>query len=271
MKSLSVVQTETNHRADLIHQAVSYYQTKLANHPIRPFCEKGLLSRSLVEDFARIQYVDSTLWVAMLSLARGRVSNPKLSEAIRKNIFVRWELRRPACYPRAGVCQKPRNSSGVRRLPGLCSSHRTFRKSHECFRSGRETGSFRVGSGRQTLVPTLFSMFRPAFQHHAGADLRYLDEHITIDADEHAQWMLEAAVEVSETEAGFKEIIHGSTRRSSDSKRARCSLCKGDTSSTSENGGSHVEIRAKKLIFTVIRRRTKPTLFPGPISRALYL
>ena len=42
MKSLSIAQTETDHRAELVHQAVSYYQTKLANHPIRPFCEKGL-------------------------------------------------------------------------------------------------------------------------------------------------------------------------------------------------------------------------------------
>ena len=210
MKSLSIVQTETNHRAQLIHQAVSYYQTKLANHPIRPFCEKGLLSRALVEDFAKIQYVDSTLWVAMLSLARGRVANPKLSEAIRKNILC--EVGNSG-VPHVTLAQDFVQSLGI---PAEFGDYQDYAPltahSVKVMNVFDQAGDGVIGGWllvAETLVPTLFSMFRPSFQHHAGADLRYLDEHITIDAEEHSQWMLEAAVEISETEAGFKEIIHG--------------------------------------------------------------
>lgn len=61
----------------------------------------------------------------------------------------------------------------------------------------------------ETLVPTLFSLFRPAFRRSPSVDLRYLDEHIAVDSDEHARWMHDAALEIAQTEGGFRSVIQG--------------------------------------------------------------
>ena len=46
----------------------------------------------------------------------------------------------------------------------------------------------------ETLVPDMFAIVRPCFA--AIADTHYFDEHIAVDADEHATWMAEAVDEV---------------------------------------------------------------------------
>jgi hypothetical protein len=70
-----------------IQHAVEFYREGLAQHPVAQLCADGALSRKLLQEFARIQYVDSTLWVAMLSLAKGRVKHARLKRAITENIL----------------------------------------------------------------------------------------------------------------------------------------------------------------------------------------
>jgi len=72
---------------------------------------------------------------------------------------------------------------------------------------------------QESLVPVLFEVFRPAFAKIKGVDLTYLDEHIRVDADEHAKWMLDgvlALLEKSRTDHGsewgetiLKGVLYG--------------------------------------------------------------
>jgi hypothetical protein len=48
----------------------------------------------------------------------------------------------------------------------------------------------------ETLVPEFFALFRPRFQGISGVDLNYLDEHIKVDAEDHAAWMATAANDI---------------------------------------------------------------------------
>lgn len=62
----------------------------------------------------------------------------------------------------------------------------------------------------ETLVPVFFGIFRPAFAQIHGVDLRYLDEHISVDADEHSQWMNEAVQELLvKDKSSFEQILNG--------------------------------------------------------------
>ena len=61
----------------------------------------------------------------------------------------------------------------------------------------------------ETLVPVFFALFRPAFVRFPNVDMRYLDEHITVDADEHAQWMNEAVLALLRDESSYEQILAG--------------------------------------------------------------
>src|SRR6185437_9820748 len=65
----------------------------------------------------------------------------------------------------------------------------------------------------EALVPHMFAMFLRAFERIKGSDLTYLREHISVDSDEHSQWMLEAARELLDRpgteERSFQGILDG--------------------------------------------------------------
>lgn len=193
-----------------IHEALIYYDSSLATHPIARLCRDGILPRPLALEFARAQYVDSTLWVAMLSLAKGKVKNHKLSEAIRKNILC--EVGNEG-VPHTTLCQSFVESLGESARFGTYENYAPV-AAHpmEVMNVFDQAGDGLIAGWllvSETLVPRLFQVFRPAFTQFHGADLRYLDEHITVDADEHSKWMLEAALEIAETPEGLEEVLQG--------------------------------------------------------------
>jgi pyrroloquinoline quinone (PQQ) biosynthesis protein C len=191
-----------------IQHAVEFYREGLAQHPVAQLCADGALSRKLLQEFARIQYVDSTLWVAMLSLAKGRVKHARLKRAITENILCESGH---VGTPHTTLCQRFVESLGTTAEFGDYRVYAPMTAHSVEVMNVFDRGGDGIISGwllaAESLVPTLFSVFRPAFAQVPGADLTYLDEHIHVDAEEHAQWMCEAAQEISTTEEGFRSVM----------------------------------------------------------------
>lgn len=188
---------------------IADYVRMLSRHPVRTLAEAGRISRTLLEEFAKAQYVDSSLWVTMLSLAKGRVRSKKLSEAITKNILC--ETGHDG-LPHITSCQRFVESLGIEATFGESHGYAPLASHALRVMNAFDHGSEGIIAGwllvAETLVPELFKMFRPAFLAIQGVDLHYLDEHIAVDADEHALWMMEAACELA-TEGNLIDVEIG--------------------------------------------------------------
>ncbi len=93
-----------------LERALTRYRVQLETHPIRPLCDRASLPRPVLEAFARAQFVDSTIWVAMLALIKGHVLSPVLQEAVRKNIL---DEVGASGIPHVTLCQRFVESVGV--------------------------------------------------------------------------------------------------------------------------------------------------------------
>ena len=149
--------------------------------------------------------MDSILWVPMLALMKERATSPLLRSAIRDNLaceagiegISHVELARQ--FVRSlGISSAP--AEGAASNPIEAVSHWTR------FSEPRIGGWLLVV---ETLVPVLFRAVRGCFASLPGADLRYLDEHVDIDANVHAQRLEEALAQVVEDPAAFPEAVQG--------------------------------------------------------------
>jgi len=187
---------------------LAQYRNELSEHPVRELCESNALPKNLAEDFAKIQYVDSTLWVAMLALAKGKVESPRLKEAIRKNILC--EVGNDG-VPHVMMCKSFVQSLGVVAEFGDYQDYAPMTAHSVSVMNVFDYASDGFIAGwllvAESLVPDLFSMFRSVYRDYPNADLQYLDEHISVDADEHSQWMLEAAIEISMGSAHARQDV----------------------------------------------------------------
>jgi pyrroloquinoline quinone (PQQ) biosynthesis protein C len=192
-------------------EEVSRFKEALETHPMARLASEGAIPESILREYARIQYVDSVLWIPMLALIKGKTRSPRLMKAVRANIlceagydgkphvtmakeFVE-SLGEPTYYGDYSE-YAPRAAHPVEVMNGLAGM------------TEAEMSGWLLAA--ETLVPIFFSIFRPAFARLRGVDLRYLDEHISVDADEHSQWMNEAVQEIlSKDEDSFEQILNG--------------------------------------------------------------
>jgi pyrroloquinoline quinone (PQQ) biosynthesis protein C len=192
-------------------QGVIYqYKRNLEKHPIAKLAAHGWLSRSLLQEFAKIQFVDSTLWIPMLSLIKGRIIEPRLLKAVTDNILCESGYHG---IPHTTLCANFAKSVGVSPFYGDCHGYSPL-SMHPVEIMNAVTGMSEPEIcgwllAAETLVPTLFQIFRPAFAKLPGVDLTYLDEHISVDSDDHARWMLEGATKLLEKSDCLDEILAG--------------------------------------------------------------
>jgi pyrroloquinoline quinone (PQQ) biosynthesis protein C len=190
--------------------AVARFKEELESHPIAKMAQEGTIPESILREYARIQYVDSVLWIPMLALIKGKTTSPRLMKAVRANILCE-----------AGYDGKPHVTMAKEFVESI--GEPTFYGDYSDY-APRSAHAVEVMNGiagmneaelsgwllaAETLVPIFFSIFRPAFARLPGVDLRYLDEHISVDADEHSQWMNEAVREILKDEATFEHILNG--------------------------------------------------------------
>jgi len=195
--------------AELQHE-VARLRDELESHPIARLCAMGTVPESILRDWARIQYVDSTLWIPMLALAKGQTKSPRLLQALKANI--RCEAGDDG-IPHVTLCREFVESLGEPTYYGNyqdyapLAAHSVGVMNALASMSEEEMAGWLMAT--ETLVPTFFAIFRPGFARIPGADLRYLDEHIAVDSDEHAEWMNESVHELLKNETSYERLLAG--------------------------------------------------------------
>jgi pyrroloquinoline quinone (PQQ) biosynthesis protein C len=181
---------------NFIFSQLAIYQEKFNIHPLFQEAKYGKLSASILKEFALYQYSDSILWVPMLSLMKSKVRrSDRFRRAIEDNIRCETGIGNVSHITLARDLMR---SLGVEAL-----SH-----DHLCFLQesinfwlsddfARFTEPMVVGwlLVAETLVPQMFSKMLPCFEE-LGCDVIYFKEHISVDVDEHSQWMSESVQDV---------------------------------------------------------------------------
>lgn len=201
---------ETMEDFALLEQRVNFYHDQLENHPIKSLILKDLFSKDLALEFAKLQYIDSVLWVPMLALMKDRVTNKNLHKALRANLMCEAGINHQSHIT---LCKEFLESIGIapymgdfEMLSGLAKQPVEIMNSVGGLSEAEIAGWILVA---EALVPSLFRLFRPCFARMENADLKYLDEHIVVDSDEHAAWMYQAAKDLLQNGTCVRHILAG--------------------------------------------------------------
>jgi pyrroloquinoline quinone (PQQ) biosynthesis protein C len=189
---------------------VEMYATQMKTHPLQVIFHLPNTPRKLVNEFAGIQYVDSVLWVPMLAVMKDRAKNEKLYQALLDNLLCEAGASHQS---HVMLCQEFIKSVGVSPFYGNFQEYSSL-PSHAVEMMNAVSGmnedqiaGFNLMS--EAIVPYLFKMVLPAFKRIPGCDTRYLVDHITVDADEHAQAMIDAVSDMLEHGASVGAIMEG--------------------------------------------------------------
>lgn len=187
-----------------IFERLAAYRTTLLEHPLLAAARSGELPDPILHEFAFYQLSDSILWIPMLAHMHDKVTSPRLRRAIADNIAHEAGLGATSHVTLALAMAR---SLGITRLDAFPRD--VFARTVEPwllddFEEPAIAGWLLVA---EALVPVLFEAVLPSFTQ-LGADTRYFAEHVVIDADEHAHWMAEAALEIAAT-SGAAPILDG--------------------------------------------------------------
>lgn len=169
------------------------YRTALREHPLLVAARTGQIGRTTLLHFAYYQYADSITWIPMLAQLKHRaLRSQRLRDAIEDNIGHEAGIRG---YAHVQLAAELMRGLGVRSLApfpteGLARTASLWLT--DAFAEMSEPAVAGWLYTAETLVPDMFAIVRPLFT----TDARYFDEHIHVDADEHAQWMREAVEDV---------------------------------------------------------------------------
>ncbi len=188
---------------------LEFYQEQMENHPMKDLIKSGKVSEDIGEEFMKLQYIDSTLWVPMLAIMKDRVNNPKLKKALTDNLLCEAGARHTS---HVTLCAEFLISRGIDPYFGDLYHYSPLAKHPtEIMNSVIRMNEAQIAGWimiAETIVPDLFKLFRPLISK-IGANLNYLDEHIVVDADEHGQWMIDSATELINSGVDEKQIIDG--------------------------------------------------------------
>src|SRR5205085_7119731 len=171
-----------------IEARLALYACQLETHPFLELAHVKVLLRPVLDEFAYLQYVDSILWVPMLALMKERVRAPRLARAVRDNLACEAGYRGTS---HVELALRFVRSLGISSPPVGCEQHDIVQVVSQWTRFCEPQIAGWLFAA-ETLVPLLFRLVRPSYQDIPGVDLRYLDEHVHVDADDHSGWMKEA-------------------------------------------------------------------------------
>ena len=173
------------------------YRAALAEHPLLVAARAGQIERTTLHHFAYYQYADSVTWIPMLAQMKGKaLRSHRLRRAIEDNIAHEAGLGSTSHVTLAVTLMR---SLGIRDLSGFPTEdlgNTVTLWLSDAFATMTEPALAGWLLTAETLVPQLFATIRPCFAALPGADIHYFDEHIAVDADEHATWMAEAVADV---------------------------------------------------------------------------
>lgn len=193
-----------------VKHEVRRYEELLKTHPLTKVMKQGFVAKQLLQEYASLQYVDSVLWVPMLALMKDRVSHPRLKTALTENLLCEAGAKHTSHIT---LCRQFVESLGISPYFGNFLEYSAL-ATHPVEMMNAVSGLDEEQIAgwilvAEAVVPALFQMALPAFERVPGADLRYLREHITVDADEHAEWMYQSVQELLSSPQSLERILQG--------------------------------------------------------------
>jgi pyrroloquinoline quinone (PQQ) biosynthesis protein C len=183
---------------------------QMRTHPLQTVFRSPTPPRSLVLEFAGIQYVDSVLWVPMLAIMKDRARHPTLVKALLDNLLCEAGANHES---HVMLCQRFIKSIGISPYYGDFRQYSELAGHPIAIMNGvsgmseLQIAGFNLMS--EAMVPHLFKLALPAFQAIPGADCQYLTDHISVDADDHANAMIQAVRDLLIDGASVGEIMEG--------------------------------------------------------------
>lgn len=194
---------------DQVEAALGHYQTQMARHGLGRLIEQGLVSEQIGLEFMKLQYVDSTLWVPMLAIMKDRVEHPTLKKALTDNLLCEAGARHTS---HVTICAEFLKSKGVDPYFGDLYHYSPLAKHPtEIMNSVIRMSEAEIAGWimiAETIVPHLFMLLHPLLRG-IGANMLYIDEHITVDGDEHGQWMMQSIRDLVKAGTPVEDILHG--------------------------------------------------------------
>ena len=186
-----------------IFDRLAEYRARLTDHPFLVEARRGTVPTPILHEFAFHQLSDSILWIPMLAQMHDAARSPRLRRAIADNIAHEAGLHATSHVTLALTLAR---SLGITRLdpfPTSVLAEQLQTYLTEELDEPEVAGWLLVA---ESLVPILFEAVIPSFVR-LGADTTYLHTHVEVDADEHASWMAEAAVELAD--GNLASILRG--------------------------------------------------------------
>lgn len=203
--------TERERALNIIDSRIALYCDQLSNHPARALLTAGTVPLKVLYECAVTQFKSSVLWVPLLSLLKDRAHNARLKQALLDNL----------------LCES--GARGVSHVE-LCANfvdsvRRQYEKLHG---PPDQTSLLDVNLSElllvaalsepsltgwllaaEALTPATDQILLEGFQRLDNIDCQFLKEHISVDSEEHAVWMREAACELLLQSPCLTEIVAG--------------------------------------------------------------
>ena len=204
-----LVEERIESRTEKVEHALAFYQRQMRRHPLKGLIAENLVSHELGKEFMKLQYIDSTLWVPMLAIMKDRVFNPTLKKALTDNLLCEAGARHTS---HVTLCAEFLISGGIDPYFGDLYHYSPLAKHPtEIMNSVIRMNESQIAGWimiAEMIVPDLFMLFRPLL-FEMNVNLRYIDEHITVDGDEHGEWMFRAVEDLLKKGATEQDILDG--------------------------------------------------------------
>lgn len=199
----------TRQALEKVETALVHYQEQMRQHGLGRLIAQGLAPASVGLEFMKLQYVDSTLWVPMLAIMKDRVKHPTLKKALLDNLLCEAGARHTS---HVTLCAEFLISKGIDPYFGDLYHYSPLAKHPtEIMNSVIRMSEAEIAGWimiAETIVPDLFRLVHPLLKG-IGANMHYIDEHITVDGDEHGEWMMRSIRELIQDGTSVDEILHG--------------------------------------------------------------
>jgi hypothetical protein len=179
-----------------IVSTLSGYRATLVEHPFLVAARAGELPPELLREFAFHQYSDSILWIPMLAQMRSKAQkSQRLRRAIADNIAHEAGLVAESHVTLAVTLMRSLGITALDELPVGVFAESAGLWLSDAFAAMTEPEVAGFLLGAETLVPVMFAAVLPSFEQ-LGCDTTYFSEHVHVDTDEHATWMIESVEDV---------------------------------------------------------------------------
>jgi hypothetical protein len=192
-----------------VEGALVHYQEQMKSHGLGKLTARGVVPEAIGLEFMKLQYVDSTLWVPMLAIMKDRVKHPTLKKALTDNLLCEAGARHTS---HVTICAEFLISKGIDPYFGDLYHYSPLAKHPtEIMNSVIRMSEAEIAGWImivETIVPDLFRLVHPML-NGIGANMFYIDEHITVDGDEHGEWMMRSIKDLLQAGTPVDEILHG--------------------------------------------------------------